>query len=107
MSHPRALYDGVIFQFEDKILLKDDTHKKQFKDTTNWGFEMTSAENSMERPRWVIVVSVGEEVTTIKPGDRVLVTALKWTTAMSIDNIDYWKTDINQVLAIDDDHSPG
>ena len=55
--------------------------------------------------RWGKVVSIGEEVTSIKADDIVLIEALKWTSKMPFEGSNYWKSDEDQVLAIGADES--
>lgn len=103
MANINAIGNGIIFQFNDQMALNDGLHKKQFKDVTESGIVYSTASESMENARWATVTSVGPDVVCVSAGDRVLVTALKWTNAISFEGQDYWKTDEDQLLAIDEE----
>lgn len=98
MSELRAIKNHIVFQFTDEFSNRD---VKQFKEVTEWGFEVVSHKDSMEAPRWVDIVAVGPDVyDELQPGMRVLLEPLKWTEAFTYNNIDYWRTDAEAVLAI-------
>lgn len=104
MAKINAIGNGIIFRFKDSLSLKDGLHKKQFQDITDEGIVYSTPSESMDNPRWAFVTSVGPDVGDIFVNDCVLVTALKWTTAISFEGQDYWKTDADQILAIDNEY---
>lgn len=101
MAKIAAFADGIIFQFEDRLKLTDDGGKKQFLNVTESGIQYANSDDSYDSSRWGVVTSVGPEIADVYVGDRVLVTALKWTNAINFEGDDYWKTDGDQILAID------
>lgn len=108
MSALRAIRNHIIFQFEDSIVRKSDfgQSRSQFEEKTDWGFEMSSYDESAKGPRWGIVVSIGHEVKAdIEVGSRVLIEALQWTEALEVDGISYWGTDDSKLMAVDEDYS--
>lgn len=104
MAELKAIRNHVVFQFLDKFSNRD---VKQFANTTDWGFEVVRHHESMELPRWVKVISVGHEAPAdIQPGMHVLIEALKWTSAFDFEGQEYWRSDADCVLAIDEDTIP-
>ena len=101
MATLKAIRNHVIFQFEDE-------HQKhmgiaQFKEKTDWGFEFAETNASMEVGRWVRITHVGHEVPDdIQPGMRVCVDKLCWTNAFEVDGENYWRTDSDSILLIDE-----
>ncbi len=101
MATPRAILNGILFQFEEKTVA---SKQSTFKEKTEWGFELgASFDETSKKARWVIITSVGPDVReNLKPGMRVLVDALKWTTGFKVDGVTYWKTDEEHVLLLDE-----
>jgi hypothetical protein len=101
MAELKAIRNHVIFQFED-----DETKHlgvSQFKESTDWGFEYALTTEGMEYGRWVRVVAVGDDADPeIKPGMRVCVDKLKWTTDFEFEGNKYWRTDSDQIVMIDE-----
>lgn len=95
----RPLHDGIIFRFNDATVSHDGAQKRQFKESTDWGFEFSNTDDTTQNPRWGTVVSIGPDVKEVKAGDSVLITALKWTNAFELNGDRHWKTDEDQVLA--------
>lgn len=97
----RALRNGIVFQFEELTT----SNKGQFKETTKSGIYLGSNfDESAKKARWCIVTSVGDEVLDegIIVGARILVEALQWTKGFVIEGAKFWKTDEDNVLAVDD-----
>jgi len=98
--------NSIIFQFEDKTVRKTDMGRtrNQFAETTEWGFEISSYDESTKTPRWGRVKFIGNEVfEDIKIDSRVLIEALQWTEGFFFENERYWKTNDTKVLIIDED----
>jgi len=98
----RALRNGIVFQFEE---LTNKSNKGQFKETSAGGIYLgESFDESAKKARWCTVISVGDEVIDegIVPGARILVDALKWTHGFTVEDEKFWKTDEDNVLAVDD-----
>ena len=108
MKYLKPLHNGILFQFEENTVRKQNMHERvEFVEKTSWGFEHSNFDVSINKPRWVIVTAVGDECSNeVQPGMRVLVDALKWTIGIPFNGDTYWKTDSDQVLAIDDDYQP-
>lgn len=98
----RALHDSVVFQFIDELATKNGV--PQFLDKTDWGFIIgANIDNGLNKPRLVNVIAVGPDVDEeIKPGMRVLVEPLKWTTGVPFEGQLYWRTINEHILAIDE-----
>ena len=97
----RALRNGIVFQFEEATT----NNKGQFRETTKSGIYLGSNfDESAKKARWGIVNFVGNEVIDegIVPGVRILVDALKWTKGFVVEDEKFWKTDEDNVLAVDD-----
>lgn len=97
----RALRNGIVFQFEELTT----SNKGQFKETSAGGIYLgESFDESAKKARWCNVISVGDEVIDegIVPGARILVDALKWTHGFTVEDEKFWKTDEDNVLAVDD-----
>lgn len=105
MSKLRAIYNHVVFQFEDELATSKGV--KQFKSETNWGFEIRADfDHATKAPRWGIVVAVGPHVCDdIKEGMRILIEPLKWTEGVEHEGVSYWRTDDEHVLAVDDEYN--
>lgn len=105
MAKVRAILNHIIFQFTDGG--KKVPKMNQFAEQTDWGFEFADREASLESARWGIVVSTGPDVPEdIKEGMEVYIDKLKWTTAFEVDGEEYWRTDSDCILLVNDDVEP-
>lgn len=106
MAKISPIRNHILFQFEDEYIRSGQAGGAHFKDKTDWGFElgtMDSYDRSSKAPRWGRIIAVGHEVCDeIQPGMRVLIEALMWTNAVEFEGDVYWRTDSDQVLAIDE-----
>jgi len=101
MAKLKAIQNHIIFQFEDGS--KRHQGITQFEEKTDWDFTYTIANEGMETGRWVRVTHVGHKVPDeIKPGMRICVDKLKWTSEFEVDGELYARTDYDQVLLIDE-----
>jgi len=68
------------------------------------GGDLSTGRNAYDglKDRWALVLGVGSECLDVKVGDRVLITAGKWTEAVKLDGEYLWMTEEEQVLLIDD-----
>jgi co-chaperonin GroES (HSP10) len=101
MATLRALHDGIVFQFEEKVTK---SKKGTFEEETEWGFKLNNDfDESARNARWGIIVSVGPDIIDegLVPGARIFIEALAWTNGVEIGDETYWKTDESKVLAID------
>jgi co-chaperonin GroES (HSP10) len=102
----RMLRNDILFQFEDDKAVWNDGKLSQvgFKEKTSWGLEIISPTPSAKSPRWARVLEVGPEVNQkdIKIGSRILIEHLMWTNAVEIDRVEYWKTNDEKILAVDE-----
>jgi len=101
MATLRPIRNHIVFQFEeDEATHRGVTH---FQEKTEWGFEFSDSDVTLELGRWVNVTHVGPEVTdNIKPGMRVCVDHLKWTHGFEFEGEKYWRTDSDNILLIDE-----
>jgi len=92
------------FKFVDKVVIRTDLEKRrtQFEETTEFGFTMSSYDESAKQPRWVIVENCGPDITEFKSGDKVLIESLKWSEAVEFDNDTFWYSDETVVMAVED-----
>ena len=62
-------------------------------------------DRSTKQARWGKVVAVGNEVKDegIKPGSRICIEPLMWTTENFYQNESIWQTDESHVLLVDND----
>ena len=92
------------FKFVDKVVIRTDLDKRrtQFEETTNFGFTMSSYDESAKQPRWVIVMDVGPEIKEFKTGDKVLLDSLKWSEAIDFGGDTFWYSDESVVLAVEE-----
>lgn len=100
----RAIHDHIVFQFEDLGTRQTSYNqtREQFKHVTDWGFEYSDFDESLNMARWVNVIAVGKDVDPeIRVGDRILVDALKWTESVEDGKTPYWKTTNDHVLAVE------
>ena len=106
MASLQAIRNHILFRFEREVVRKNNNGNAQvqFKDETSWGFQHSSYDDSTKTPQWAIAISVGNEVQDVKNGDRILIDALKWTHGIETDDGMVWRTDEEQVLAVDDSH---
>ena len=97
----RPLHKNIVFQFEDEVSRKDG--RAQFKEETDWGFEISSFDESTKSARWGIVVAKGNEVPDeIKIGMRIFIEKLKWTEGFKLDNDTFWMTNSDQIIAYEE-----
>lgn len=93
------LGNTVLFAFVD------DNAKGRFIDKTRSGILLThhGLDNQMV-PRCGRVLAVGPEVgEAVRPGKFILVEAGKWTTKMTYDQVDIWKTEEKYVIGTSDE----
>lgn len=97
----KPIKNTFIFKFLDSI-----DSKGQFnKNTTEAGIILqASFDDSAKESRWVKIDNVGPECEILKPGDVVLLPALRWTSGVKFGDEKVWKSDEKQaVVVLDDD----
>lgn len=101
MAILKAISNHIIFRFMDSLSSQS---MKQFAENLDWGFEVVKLEDSLKTPRWGIVHAVGKDVhNDIQPGMKVLIEELRWTSGYMFEDIQYWRTDNEAIMAIDPD----
>lgn len=99
----RAIYNHIIFQFEDEALTYGGV--TQFREKTPAGILIVNYDRSVKRARWGNVISVGPKVLPcIKSGMRILIEPLKWSSTFMVNGEKYWRTDSDNVMGIDEDN---
>ena len=100
--HPLGI--RFTFKFIDKVVRRTDMDKTrtQFEETTDFGFTMSSYDESAKQPRWVTVMDVGPEVKEFTTGAKVLVDSLKWSEAIDFGGDTFWYSDESVVLAVEE-----
>ncbi len=105
MGLPIPIRNHFIFQFESKRTKHMGVN--QFQEETDWGFEFVRVDDTTQSARWVTVLAVGPECDpNVQPGMRVLLDKLMWSEAFEVDGEEYWRSDSDQVLLIDEDTIP-
>lgn len=99
----RPLHNKIFFQFEDRVMTGLEG-KRAFEDKTESGIvTLGSTEDATKKPRWAKVLAVGPTTDdSIKVGDRVMIEALRWTEMMTVDGVDFWQTNDEEILIIED-----
>lgn len=98
----RPLHNKIFFQFEDRIV-KNKTGTRGFESVSEAGIVvMADDEDSTQKGRWARVLNVGPTVSEIKAGDRICIHPLRWTSVMNVDGVDFWQTNDEEVLLIQD-----
>lgn len=101
----RCLRNDILFQFEEESTYFTDKkiRQKGFKEVTDWGLIIVNPNTNAKQPRWGIVVVAGPECNPddIKPGRRILIENLMWTNAIEYDKQEYWKTNEDKVIGVD------
>lgn len=91
----RTIYDKILFTF-------DDAHNKTgFNNVSEGGIVFSSFHHDASSPRWGTVICIGEEVKEIAVGDRILIEAMRWTEAHTVDGIEFWMTTEDQVMCVE------
>lgn len=94
----RPLKNSILFSFID------DAAGGMFIPKTKSGILLTNQNMDVQRgPRWGRVLAVGPKCVDVKIRDLILIDALKWTTGFKHDDVNIWKTDESNVMAITDD----
>lgn len=104
----KAIANHVIFVFEDELRMKSmegsDKKERHFVEKTNSGIEIVTTNESLNNPRWGFVVAIGPRCDKdIKVGMRILIEPLKWTNGVEVGGDWFWRTNDENVMAIDDD----
>ena len=98
----RPLHNKIFFQFEDKIV-QGNTGVRGFESKSEAGIVvMSNDEDATMTGRWAKVLSVGPKVAEIKAGDRICIHPLRWTSMMTVEQVNFWQTNDDEVLLIQD-----
>jgi len=94
-----AISNHILFEFADRIQGKD------IYDRTQSGIIIAgTTADQQNKDRWGLVLAVGPDAASeIKVGEYILIERLKWTNGVEVEGKTYWKTDINQVLAVSEE----
>ena len=98
MSTLKPLADRFLFQFMNE-------HRDgKFIEKSKFGFILSNQDLQVQadRPRWARVVAIGPDVVDFNVGDLVLIEYGQWTTRVTFEKNDYWKSDQSKVIAIGD-----
>lgn len=95
----KPIKNTFIFKFQDSINAKGQFNKS----TTEAGIVLQSSfDDSAKESRWVQVTEVGPECVDICRNANVLLPALRWTSGVKFNDRTVWKSDEQQVVAIQD-----
>ena len=101
----KAIRNHIIFQFEREFKRAGAHGNAQFKEETEWGFDLgggaQSFDTSTKEAQWGTITEIGPEVIELKVDDRILIEPLKWTAGIEVDGIMVWRTDETCVMAVD------
>jgi hypothetical protein len=85
---------GIIFKFIQDI------SSGTFTNQTDWGLEVRNQVEDIKTPRWGIVERLGPDVPShIKVGSYILIKHLQWTENFKVDEVKWWGTNYEQLLA--------
>jgi len=94
----KPLHNKIFFQFDERIIVNS-IGKRAFEDKSSGIVIMGNTDDATKKPRWATVVAVGDAVDSdIKVGTKICVEALRWTDMMTVDGIDFWQTNDEEVL---------
>lgn len=99
MTTLKPIGDRFLFQFMNE-------HRDgKFIEKSKFGFILTNQnlEAQTDRARWGKVVAIGPDVVDFAVGDLVLIEYGQWTTRVTFEKTDYWKSDQSKVIAIGND----
>lgn len=103
----RPLKKRVLFQFEeDFVNIRDQDQKSSmrgFQEKTKSGLiVVNSPQRNAEQARWGVVIKKGPECSDeIKVGGRIFIEKLMWSNGSTFENQEYWLTDEDHVLCVD------
>ena len=99
----KPLNDRILFTF------LQDTRGNQFRETTKFGLQIIEdKDKQMKTPRWGVVISVGEDVSSeITEGLYVLIDPLGWTLNVEFENEKFWNTSEERVIAVTTERPTG
>ena len=107
----KAISNHVIFVFEDELRMKSvdsENKKRHFVEKTTSGIEIISTADTLDTPRWGFVVATGPRCDeAIQTGMLILIEPLKWTNGAQVGEDWFWRTNDENVMAIDDDFKMG
>lgn len=93
-----TLGNNILFQFVE------DVTNTRFINSNTLGIIIAPSDgNQANVPRWGRVTHLGPDVVDVKIDDYILVEAGMWTTGFFVDEVRYWKTDEDKVLAVSDE----
>ena len=97
----RPLHNKIFFQFEERII-ENAKGVRSFETKSDGGVVVLgSNEDATKKPRWCKVLAVGPKVDdSIKVGMRVCVEALRWTDPVTVDGVEFWQTNDEEILVI-------
>lgn len=101
----RVLKSNILFQFEEDSTWFVDKKVKQkgFREVTSAGIIVVNATKNADKARWGVVIKVGPEVTeNVKVGSRIFIEKLMWTNGATWDGEEYWMTNEEKVLCVED-----
>ena len=100
-SKLRPLHDQILFRFEERIVTNDQGIK-MFETTSNAGIVvMGNIDESTKAAKWGKVIAIGNSVTQVEVGDRILIEPLMWTEGIKIEYEEtFWKTDETKVIGL-------
>jgi len=97
----RPLHNKIFFQFEEDVM-NNTSGNRTFEEKTDQGIVIRgSTDDAAKQPRWAIVIGIGPEVSEgIKVGNRVAISPLRWTEMFTIDEVDFWQTNCEEILLV-------
>lgn len=108
MARLRAIRNHIIFRFDEETVAWGG--KRMFAEQqTDWGFKfLPNFDESAKKARYGIVDYIGPEVENpqIQPGVRILIEAQMWSDGFVFEGTEYWRTDEEKVLGIDQSTVP-
>lgn len=91
----KPLGKRIVFKFNESV------RNGMFSDSTQSGIYLGArADHSAHKPRFGIVEFIGDEVTSVRPGDTVLIDALRWSEGITYNDTKHWLTTEDELLGI-------
>lgn len=96
----KVLGSSVMFKFLDEVSGKAGSFSERY---TGQIQLVKIKDNQTKIPRWGEVTHIGESVKDVTVGDFILIEPLQWTSGMVVDDVKYWKTVEDRIIAITND----
>ncbi len=101
----RVLQKRILFQFEEEMatLVDKKIQQRGFSEVTAAGIIVVSPTTNADKARWGVGIQNGPDCTSaIQCGSGILIEQLLWSNGATVDGQEYWLTDEDKVLCVED-----